>query len=217
MSDFTIKVFSGDGDPITPTEIGIVGNQLRNLAAEFPQLNNDTNIAIHRSSTLADYSSQKGSWTSNAQDAAEAIFDALSFVIWNGNTIQKVHDFNEPANVKKVHDHIKLIFIFEEEGQMVVPVPSTKQIERGETSAPLNLPDVYDQLVSVKTVRELNRRLRAAKAGGTNTVLSSLTEPQLAAVETELQLAGEAMRTEANAVDTFYAQLGDYSVRQCHS
>ena len=207
MSDFTIKVFQGPGDPVLPSQVKVIGNQLKVLANELPNLIKD-GATIQTTSSVGDYT---GDWTPAAKAAVETLLGSLSYRLWDGDNGRDV-GFDDPA--EDVHNHVKLVFVFEEEGQMVVPVPTAKNIERGETLAPLRLPAEYDMLVSEGTASEMGSRLAGAIAN--SGTLASITQAQRDEIVTELGKIADQMREEIKG-DTavFKAQLGDYSVRQC--
>ena len=221
MSDFTIKVFSGPLDQNKPTDVETVGSQLKILAEQIASMPESSHPDINRSSKLVEYDFDANNMNEASETAVETLYKALSFVNWDGDAIKSQHGRQNSATFDKAREDVKLVFVFEEDGQMVVPVPSISQINRGVKNAPLKLPSVYDQFISDNSITELVAKMRTISSGGDNNIFSSFTDPQWADVEALLRSAAKAMRDKAedepNKSKTFYAQLGDYSVRQCHS
>lgn len=214
MSDFTIKVYRPSGDPVLPSNVRVIGNQLKVLANELSELAAKGDAQFYRTSQMDDYLGQKSSWTNNGNAAAETLFDSLSFRLYNGDVLEREVGHDDPD--KNVHDHVKIIFVFEDEGDMVVPVPTAKNVARGELNTPLRLPSDYDALVSEGTASELGERLVGAINNATDGPLSSITPMQADEIAIELGKVADEMRDELNGdVAFFNAQLGDYSVRQC--
>ncbi|MEP3847714.1 MAG: hypothetical protein ABJM43_20400 [Paracoccaceae bacterium] len=214
MSDFTIRVFRPTGTAIVPTKVQTVGHQLKVLADELE--NHPANSgSVVRTSEIGAYDPNAGDWTPTARMAIETLFDALSFTLWNGDTVSREVSHNEPN--KDVHDHIKLVFVFEEEGHMVVPVPTKANIARGENLAPLRLPADYDMLVSEGSVTKIEQRLRTliSESEGQSD-LGLLSDNQVNTIVAAIGKIADEMRAEIDKdVAVFNAQLGDYSVRQC--
>ena len=221
MTDFTIKVFSDANDQIAPTEVEIVGSQLKILAEQFPIMDADPIFRTKRSSDLVVFDSGSNDLNQESKDAVDILFEALSFVIWEDDTVKSQHNRRDSATKEIAREHVKLVFVFEEEGQMVVPVPSIKQITRGAANAPLKLPKVYDQFISDNSITQLIEQMKTNSNGGANNVFSAFTKSQWGEVEAVLREAAKVMRDKAkiepNKSKTFYAQLGDYSMRQCAS
>ena len=218
MSDFTIKVFADRDDPTEPSDLRTVGRSLETLSRELATLVDSGTAQIHRSVDMAAYTAQRDSWTGDARAAAEALFNALSFRLYaaDGSVEKEVGHKSDPED-KKVHDHIELIFVFEDEGQMIVPVPAAKLIARGLENAPLKIPSVYDALVPKNTVRALMEGMQAARQRAQNDggALGTLSEQQMNAVLTALAEIARDLGTDVDTDAVFFEQLGDYSVRQC--
>lgn len=218
MSDFTIKVFADATDPVEPSDLRTVGRSLKKLSQELEAMVAGNEGRVHRSADLADYKAQRDSWSNDATAAAEALFQALSFRLYDddGSVREEIGYKSAPAD-KKVHEHIELVFILEDEGQMIVPVPASKLIERGIDNAPLKIPSVYDTLVPKNTVVAMMDGMRAARQRAQNAgePLGTLSEQQMNAVLSALgEIAGD-MQADVDAEAAFFEQLGDYSMRQC--
>lgn len=219
MADFTIKLNDEDGG-VPASDVNLIGNSLKAMAGELAALVAN-NASIHRTGDgFQDYETQRnaGNWTADAVTAANDLLNSLSVKIWNGENVVGEINHNDSNSIDQVLANTRLIFVFEEPGDMVIPVPAASQIARGETNAPLKFPSDYDQLVSKPTLdtlkAELGAKLQAAQAGS-----NGLEDVQITAVMAALQEVGDelAQIAQNDKADIFMSQLGDYSVRQCAS
>ena len=210
MADFTIKVFRPDGDPVPPSRVRAIGNQLAALAEEFEKMKGDGTVILNQTSALDSVTEQVGTWTGDAKDAVELILESLSVQLWNGTEKDRDIPFGDPEARRAVD----LKFVFEEDGQMVVPVPTKKNIERGLKYAPLELPEEYDNLISQKAAVSIANGLAAVINADPG--LSSLGSAEKSAIRDHVLAVVDKLRQGIEGDQgIFKAQLGDYSVRQC--
>ena len=214
MTDFTVNV-AGDGKS---TDIEIVGKKIRALAKEFVQ-SGISATKIYKTSALDDFDVQESGWDQDAVDLANELFDALSVNIYdNGDIVEVIQHTDSPIQ-KKIREKVKLIFVFEEEGHMVIPIPSNKQILRGTDNAPLASAGVYTKTNIENVVEFLKEELTLmTQLNGTDLRDVFLNQPNnyttmIKALESIVESV--QVNIEQDKEDLFHQQLGDYSVRQC--
>lgn len=213
--DFTIIVANDGTNKVKPTNVGAVGRALSTLSELFEKLEG-AGADLTTSSDIKDWST----WGPDAEKAIRNLLDSLSFRLWDGDAELDQKTISDLTDGEKIEDYVTLRFIFEKPGEMVVPVPSNAQILRGKKHAPLGLPDIYSGLISKDMIDALLEELSELREDpNASQEFRDLTASQFDAVVKALRQA--QMRLEAKAKsdadNIFMSQLGDYSVRQCHS
>ncbi|MDX8355317.1 hypothetical protein [Cognatiyoonia sp. IB215182] len=216
FEDFTIIVADDDTNKVIPTSVRTVGQELANLSELFEKLEAQ-GADFTTSADVKDWSN----WGDEASSAIETLLNALSFRLWDGDTeLARQVNFDELKPGEKISDFVKLKLVFEEPGEMVVPVPSKAQIARGKANAPLGFPEEYSGLISGRMVDALLEELEELRTDpSASQEFRDLTGSQFAAVSDTLKQAQKRLALEAksDSDNIFLAQLGDYSVRQCAS
>lgn len=223
MSDFTILITPASGVNKAGTDVEKVGKLLDQLAT-IHLTRAPGQPQFHRTSEMAMFNDQKGQWDGPARDAANALIEALSYNLHDGNNVTTIQHLDTPQP-HDVHNDLKLVFVYEDEGHMVIPVPNKKQIDRGLADAPLRPALIYSRLNAAETVTALRKTLEDHQmtVGGMNPEdrtdeendLLDLTQAELDTMEKWFRFAADLRAAEVDKDDAFYQQLGDYSVRQC--
>lgn len=213
--DFTIIVANDGTNTVRPTSVRVVGQELETLSGLFETLES-SGADLTTSSDIKDWST----WGSDAEKAIDDLLNGLSFRLWDGDTETEQLTLSKLEPGKKISDYVTLRFVFEKPGEMVVPVPAHSQIKRGKAHAPLGLPDIYSGLISESMIDTLLEELDELRNDPSAPAeFSGLNASQFEAVSVALRLVQKRLKNEAkkNFDNIFLAQLGDYSVRQCHS
>ncbi|MEP2717125.1 hypothetical protein [Pseudophaeobacter sp.] len=149
-------------------------------------------------------------WPGPMQQKVGEIYNSLAVTVFDGAGGHTIIPSGDPTQIKA---HLKLKFVFEKEGEMVVPIPHLNALERGKSNAPLNFRVDYNSYIRASVFDEVEEDFAAALRE------SSLTAAQFTEVmkiydeiENSGNLEGEVPGEDE---ETFHTQLGEYSVRQC--
>lgn len=238
MVDFTIKVFKDPdpaaGDNTQPTNLAAVGRALQQLSDDYAEGKGDLaqSEKINHPSAVAIYDRSTSDWDKYGPDSAKAVddlYDNLSYTNWDtGSPVDVGHNTTTSVEVEEA---VKLAFVFEEPGMMVVPVPCKSNMERGLHAAPLRLPEAYDEVVSEGTIGFLMGIIRTLVVDGNDVPgvspadkadlvgMSQFVNPleKVLTDATRQKIKDLKDRPEPQKKTQFLSQVADYSVRQCRS
>ena len=158
----------------------------------------------------SDIPSNWSGWPDSMKAHAEDIYANIALSIYEDAGDPEIIEAGNPDAVKAV---MALKFVFEAEGEMVVPIPYQGALEQGAKRPPLGTRKEY-HLYLRKAVFE------GAKADFlTALAVSSLTDTQKAEVTGIYDaVADDGLAPgddTAHDMQTFHTQLGEYSIRQC--
>ncbi len=204
MSDFIVRIAeTGENTDLYPVGMAI------DALSSAKQAIKDAGGTIMSSGNLA---ASWDSWPKEMQDHIEKIYDSMAVSVYG--------DGADPVDVgpgagDQMKTHMTLKFVFEEEGEMVVPIPYAGAIAKGKANAPLKFRSEYNTYVRGQVFQDARPEF-VADLANTLSHLSQADLDAIAAVYDGVAANGAAQGDNPdNDLQTFHMQLGEYNVRQC--
>jgi len=204
MTDFSIRIGVDDMD----TDARPIGGAIAGLSAAKGAIVQAGGTIV----TSSDIKSTWASWPAKQQAMVETIYNSMAINTFDdaGNESPAINR----GNGDKIQEAISLVFVFEDEGQMIVPISSHRDIMRGLEEPPMNFLDTYDAgrktAVGEKALGEFQTAIDSISA------LNAVQGGKVMEAFKEVFGIGTAVDPDPDAnIETFYTQLGEYNMRQC--
>lgn len=204
MTDFTTRVGGFDH----PMPLDAVGKAVRHLGENRAAIA-DAGASLHSS---ADLSSDWQTWPATEKSQVKNIYNAFSIKTYGADGSED--DEIAPGNGWDVLDHVRLVFVFEEPGDMVITLTNKTSLERGLADPPMDFVEggTYESQVESK-IGKANRDEMTARVMSVLDGDVDLTGKIMAKYDELFKVDHVPTAAENEAV--FELQLGEYSVRQC--
>lgn len=202
MSDITVRIAQKDGQN---TDLVPIGRALLDISA-----NKQAIVAAGGTiNSSKDIQPEWESWPAAQKASAESVYSSLAINVYDGQGGTTIVPSGHPDRVKS---HVKLKFVFEEEGEMIVSVPHSAALARA--PKPLENRQEYIPYLRQTTFDHAKSAFFSALSDDTD-----LTAGQIAQVMFVYdKIAGAGLRPGENPpkdTETFHTQLGEYNMRQC--
>ena len=204
MTDFSTRVGGFDN----PMPLDTVGEAVRHLGSNREAIS-DAGASLHSSADLA---SNWQTWPLAQKRKVKDIYNAFSIKTFN--TDGSAGDEVAPGNGWDVMDHMRLVFVFEEPGDMVITITNKTSLERGYADPPMDFVEggAYESQVKTK-IGKANRDEMSDRIMNILNGDAAVTAQIMAQYDDLFQVNNVPTDAENKAV--FDLQLGEYSVRQC--
>lgn len=204
MTDFSTRVGGIDH----PMPLDTVGKAVRHLGENRDTIA-DAGAGLHSS---ADLNSNWQTWPVEEKRKVKDIYNAFSIKTYDpdGAAVEEV----APGNGWDAMDHVRLVFVFEEPGDMVITITNKTSLERGLTDPPMDFVQggAYESQVKTK-IGKANRDEMADRIMNILDGDEAVTEQIMEQYDDLFQVNNVPTAADNEAV--FELQLGEYSVRQC--
>ena len=200
MAKFVTRIAPKDnGDRCRSEDIG---RQIHGLSAMKDAIKESIN-------TSKDVTPKWENWTGQALVHAKKIVSGLCLnLIGTGNTLGPFSNINDAS---KIQDKVKVRFVFEEEGELIIVIPHKSTIDHGKNdSPPLNTLEKYNDFSRKKVMKsaedDFSEEIKKLNLGSNEKKVTDAFE--------KVKIKNPDPNNNKK-IPTFYTQLGEYSCRQC--
>jgi len=152
-----------------------------------------------------------GSWSDAMKAHVDALYEGLAISAFDEAGNERVIPSGNGDRIKR---HLTLKLVFEEPNEMIIPIAAPQALDKGAGDPPLNMRTSYNEYLREAVFSGDARYIFETKVDAVG-----LTAAQKEAIMDAYDATGASgLRKGDNPpkdADTFYVQLGEYSIRQC--
>ena len=202
MAKFVTRIFPKAGG--NKTDCKTVGMEIEKLSKRKGSIGG----AISSSGSIPQ---NWKNWSNPERVIAEKIIRSLSVNLVDTGAV--VGPLSPLDPIEQIDDHVKVRFVFEEEGDLVIVIPNEATIPKNVNDMPLENGRVYNQFSRRKVMESVQQEFDTRIEDGST--VPGLSISQKDKIKDLFEELYKKPPQSGARHPTFYTQLGEYSCRQC--